>query len=233
MLRERHLRAHRHSPTLLGPDGLFYTAAVSLSGDNEPPRPWLRRQAARLAGMPLRRLGLGVVALALAASGLFGGLEQVKDPVLPAIAPGQLNKGKPWNVTVSAVRVIDEAPPRLRRPGDRWLAVRATVEVTADDSRRDLEDVLQLAGVEGLLDKRPTVYLLRDNANLRLLHPGLPEELVFFWEQAAGAPVPAAIDVQIHGKKQRADSLTGHKDWLDRKPRARVRMPVEDRRRPS
>ena len=193
-----------------------------------------RRLATRVLELPLRQLALGVAGVALVASGMFGGLDEVKTPRLPDVGPGAVNPGKPWNVTVTGARLIDEAPPRLRREGDRWIAIRAVVEVTADKSRRDLDDVLELAGVEGLVDKRPAgVYLLRDKASAGALHPGLPEELVFFWEQSSTVPAPSAIEVRIVGKKLRADTLTGRQDWLDKAARARVRLPVDDRRKPS
>jgi hypothetical protein len=193
-----------------------------------------RRLAGRVAAMPLQRLALAAGLVALAVSGLFGGLSEVKDAKLASVAPGAFHKGKPWNVAVIGARLVDQAPLPARRAGDRWIAVRATVEITADKSRRDLDDILQLAGVDGLLDKRPTaVFLLRDNAAAGLLHPGLAEELIFFWEQSPAAAVPGTVEVHIAGKKQRADSLTGRRDWLDREPRARVRLPVEDRRKPS
>jgi hypothetical protein len=129
--------------------------------------------------------------------------------------------------------VLDQAPPRLRRERDRWLAVRAYVEITADESRRDLADVIQVVGVEGL-DKRPAdIHIARDKSSATLLHPALGEDLIFYWEQAEAAPVPTAIEVQIFGKKQRIDTFSGRRDWMDKAARARVMVPVEDQRKPS
>jgi hypothetical protein len=194
----------------------------------------VKRLVARLLAMPLRRLALGAGMLALAVSGLFGGLKTVTEPKLDEVAVGAVNRGQPWNVIVRGARVVDRAPLAARRAGDRWLAVRVNVEITSDRSRRDLNDILQVTGVDGLLGKEPAaVFLLRDNAWAELLHPGLAEDLIFFWEQEAGAALPVAVEVRIAGKKQRADSLTGRRDWLDLAPRARVRLPVEDKRQPS
>jgi hypothetical protein len=195
-----------------------------------------RRLKAWVAAQPLQRLALGIGLIALAVSGLFGGLKPVKEAKLAAVEPGVFHKGKPWTVAVVGARLVDQtqAPLAARRAGDRFIAVRATVEITADRSRRDLDDILQLSGVDGLRDKKPaSVYLLRDNAPAAVLHPGLPDELIFFWEQAPAAAVPATVEVQIAGKKQRADSLSGRRDWFDRAAKARVRVAVEDRRQPS
>jgi hypothetical protein len=190
--------------------------------------PWQRRALDFVLALPLRRLAVGVGALGLAVSGLFGGLDEVKGPRLTAVAPGVIHKGKPWNVTVTGARLVDRAPIAPRRSGGHFLAVRATVEVTADRSRRDLQDVLRLGP-----EKPTTIYLLRDNAAADMVHPGLPEDLVFFWELPPGAAAPATVEVHICGKKHRLDSLTGRRDWLDRAPRARVQLAVDDRRSPT
>jgi hypothetical protein len=195
---------------------------------------WYRRLGARLLAMPLRTLAAAVGLVVLAASGLFGGLDPVKQAELPLVAAGTVNAGKPWNVAVTGAQLLDRAPLRLRRAGNRWLAVQVTVEITADESRGDLGDILRLTGVDGIGNQRPAdVVLLRDQASARLLHPGLPEVLVFFWEQAGNAAVPGQIEVQIFGKKRRIDSLSGRREWLDRASRARVRLAVDDRRTPT
>jgi hypothetical protein len=200
-----------------------------------------RRLIARVLGMPLSRLSAAVGVVALAASGLFGGLDPV-DRGMPTVAVNAVNRGQPWNVTVTGMRVVGELEPlRLKNPGDHWIAVLATVEVTADESRSDLEDVVRIPEVEGLLaddDRRKGrpdyVYLVRDAVNGPYLHPGLPEKLAFIWEQRASAAVPTTATVEIWGKTRRADSLTGHHEWLDAGARAVVAgVPVQDKRTPT
>jgi hypothetical protein len=194
----------------------------------------MRKLADRLLQLRLRLLIAGVGALVLAVSGIFGGLERMKGPRLYTIAAGTVHRGKPWDIAVTRAMVLDQAPARLRRERDRWIAVGARIEITADESRRDVADILQLVGVDGLLDKRPAdVYLLRDKASANLLHPGLAEDLIFLWEQADTAAVPKTIEVQILGKKQRIDTFSGRLDWMDKAPRARAVLPLEDQRKPS
>jgi hypothetical protein len=202
--------------------------------EGEPSRGRARKLADRLLQLRARQLVFGVGALLLAVSGIFGGLEGMKGPRLSTVAAGAVNRGKPWDVALTRAMVLDQAPPRLRHERDRWIAVGARVEITADDSRRDLGDVLQVIGVDGLLDKRPAdVYLLRDKASANLLHPGLAEDLIFLWEQAETAAVPKTIEIQIFGKKQRIDTFSGRLDWMDKTPRARAFLPLEDQRKPS
>lgn len=203
-----------------------------------------RRLLGRVLQMPASRLGAGVGAVALATSGLFGGLDEVREPELPTVAVNAEHEGAPWNVTVTGMRVVDELQPlKLKNPGDRWVAVLATVEVTADETRSDLEDAVRIPGVPGLLAAkadgsakgRPDwVYLLRDDVSDPYLNPGMPEKLAFVWEQEASAAVPTAATVEIWGKTLRESTLTGNKEWLDPAARALVPgVPVKDLRKPG
>jgi hypothetical protein len=201
------------------------------AGEGMPGR--VRKVANRVLRLRLWQLAVGVGALVLAGSGMFGGLRQMNGPRLRAVAPGAVYRGKPWDVTLTRAMVLDQAPLRLRRDRDRWIAVGARVEITADQSRRDLGDILQVVGVDGLDKRPPDVFLVRDKSSAGLLHPGLAEDLIFLWEQAERAAVPKSIEIQIFGKKQRIDTFSGHQDWMERAPRARVFLNVEDQRKPS
>jgi hypothetical protein len=190
------------------------------------------RLRALLVDAPIRWLGAGAGVVALAISGLFGGLDKTQTSGLPTVAANVVDAGTPWNVTVSGARLVDDLPPlHLERAGDRWVAVVATVEVTADESRNDLDEVVRITGVSGLLGTRPSgVYLLRDDTRLGYLHPGLPEKVAFVWEQTGSQAVPTLVEVEIWGKTHRVGSLSGSLGWFDPAPRARVAIPVEDRR---
>lgn len=197
-----------------------------------------RRIVSRLAGASPRWWGIGLGALALAVSGLFGGLDPVETRVdgPAALAEDELNRGQPWDVTVTGAGYSRDVPPlELDQEGDRWLVVAALVEVTADESRFDVFDVLRLRGADGLIGqqdhmgaKPDQVYLKRDADQVYDLHPNLAEEVYFFWEQAGDAQIPTEVDVVIIGKTQRIDSLTGHLEWLDPRARALVRVPMRD-----
>lgn len=198
-----------------------------------------RGLGARIVAIPLRWLGLSAGVAALAASGLFGGLEPAGKPELPPAKVNEISKGEPWNVTVTGGRLVGDGLPgiRLENPANRWVVVLATVEVTAPESRNDLNDIVEISGVEGLV-KRPNqpgpephyVIALRDGAAASYLQPAMPEKLAFFWEQESTAPVPTEMQVTIKKKTYRVDSLAGHKAWLDLEPRAKLTVPIEDRR---
>jgi hypothetical protein len=198
-----------------------------------------RGLGARIVAVPLRWLGLSAGAAALAASGLFGGLEPAEEPELPPIKVNEISKGEPWNVTVTGGRLVDADLPgiRLQNEANRWVVVLATVEVTAPESRNDMREVVEISGVEGLV-KEPNlprldpqyVIALRDGVAVGYLHPAMPEKLAYFWEQESTAPVPTQMTVRINQKTYRVDSLAGHKAWLDLEPRAELTVPIEDRR---
>jgi hypothetical protein len=200
--------------------------------------------ALRMLDAPLRGFGLAAGLVALAISGLFGGLDEAKAPKLPTIGMNTVFDGGPWKVNVKRARLVsDLSPLKLKTEGNRWLGIVATVEVTADETRfGDLKDILRVHGAEGLAKPEPDhVNLLRDATELPYLQPGLPEDVGFVWEQAGSAPVPKEITVEIYGKTLRVDSLSvncggvaspcrGNLEWLDPVPVARVPLSVEDRR---
>lgn len=198
-----------------------------------------RGLGARIVAIPLRWLGLSAGVAALAASGLFGGLEPADKPELPPAKVNELSKGEPWNVTVTGGRLVGDGLPglRLQNPANRWVVVLATVEVTAPESRNDTRDIVAISGVDGLV-KDPIlssldpqyVIGLRDGVAVGYLQPAMPEKLAFFWEQESTAPVPTEMVVTINQKTYRVDTLAGHKAWLDLEPRAELTVPIEDRR---
>jgi hypothetical protein len=154
---------------------------------------------------------------------------------LPDVAVNTVDHGVPWHVTVTGARLADgEALVKPKNEGDRWLIVLATVEVSDDESSNDFGDTLRLSGVTGLRSEEADyVYLVRDDSIAMRLNPGMPEALAYAWAQSPDAPVPTEVEVQIVGKTERADSLTGSIGWFDDAARARVLVPVLDRREPS
>lgn len=175
-----------------------------------------------------------VIVAALAVIPFGGWSPAVDGPAgpLPRLALDEVSEGGPWNVTITGGRLLDDQPPlRASDPGNRWVIILATVQVTADTSRSDTIDILRISGAEGLTSDAPdTIALVSDFTLYPSLHPGLPESVLFAWEQAATAPVPTEVEVTIFGKTLRRDSLTGSRQWLDRAPRAVVRVPIVDRR---
>jgi hypothetical protein len=132
--------------------------------------------------------GAGTALLLFAVTGLIGALVQSGPP-----------KG-PWQVDVMSAAVAADRPPLQRTdPQNRWVLVQAKVENTGQESATGLKAIMRLSGVEGLVAGEPGVVLLRDGAMVDRLHPGLPEELLFGWEQKAGAAAPTQVTVEVAG----------------------------------
>jgi hypothetical protein len=181
----------------------------------------------------------------LAAAGLaiipFGGWS-TKSAGLQRLELNQTSAGLPWNITITGGRLMDDQSPlHASVEGNRWVIILARVEVTSDTSRVDIYDALRISGAEGLVDGKAAlaivpgiapdpVAVLSDFAQYVAIHPGLPEDMVFAWEQSASAPVPTQVEVTIWGKNQRRSSLTGSREWLDTVARALVTVPIVDRR---
>lgn len=188
-------------------------------------------------------VGAGACALAVAVSvvGLLGGFDRVAND-LPVVAVDQPNRGQPWNVTVDGAALAADLEPAVLQEEGYWLAVIAEVEITADESRGDVDEVLCARDVEGLArepaessacpDAVPAddIRLVRDGSAADTLHPGLPERVAFLWELTGDTPPPAGVQVEIVGKTYKESSLTGRMEWLDVAPRAQLTVPVDDRR---
>jgi hypothetical protein len=105
-----------------------------------------------------------------------------------------------WQVDITSAMITADRPPLQRAdPANRWLVVQAKVEVTGGSSQTGLASMVRLSGIDGLVAQEPGVVLLRDGTLINQLHPGLPEELAFAWEQAANAAPPTQLTVRVSG----------------------------------
>ncbi|WP_144122301.1 RNA-binding protein [Catellatospora sichuanensis] len=173
-----------------------------------------------------------LIALVLAGTALFGGLETAppKDKT-PQFAVGVPVDGGPWRVEVIDVRLAGDLPPLHRQDEkNRWLYVTANVTITAHESWTLTSKMMRLSGVEGLIAKEPSdMVLYRDKRVIRRLHPNMPEKVAFFWEQSGDAPVPTTVTVLVLGMTYRGDSFSTELQWrANEDPSGRVTVPVID-----
>jgi hypothetical protein len=133
--------------------------------------------------------GAGGALLLFAVTGLIGALVKADQPQ------------QTWRVSVLSASVATDRPPLQRaEQASRWLVVRARVEPGGTSSQRGLGSAMRLSGVDGLLKQQPEVVLLRDDSLIDQLHPGMPEELAFAWEQGAASSVPQQVTLEIPGQ---------------------------------
>jgi hypothetical protein len=185
--------------------------------------------------LTLQRVVLGLVAVATLISIPFGGLRDAKDDDpdhgVPRIEVNQLSEGGPFNVTVTGGRLLkDQDGLHTSKDNNRWLCILATLEVTDTKSSMDFYELFVVKGAQGIVSKVPDVRVVSDLAIAPALHPGVPEKMVFLWEQEADAPVPTQVEVTIIGKTYRPDSFTNNLGWFDATERAVLTVPIVDRR---
>ena len=196
--------------------------------------------SARLRRTPAQWLVYSVCGVALAISAAFGGWQPVAKAE-PALKPGMVDAGKPWNVKVETVRLLGNLEPAvyLKNKEDHWLAVIAEIEITDDRSHIDISQILQVPSAVGIVNDMASgtsfdayphdVLLSRDATRVEALHPGMPERVAFLWEQKPDA-LPTQVDVAIVGMTWRKNSLTDDYEWLDPEVRATLTVPVQDKR---
>ncbi|WP_026208476.1 hypothetical protein [Catelliglobosispora koreensis] len=202
--------------------------------------------AAGLAGQSMRTWGAAAGVLALALSGLFGGLDDAKKP---PVRPGTEIVMPTWKVTVLSARVIASHPKMFTlSKGNQLLTVTAKVEITADSTWTAgggrglrLGDIIRLTGVTGIVNESEVgglpmttpagVLLKRDNNTTLMLHPGLPEEVEFYWEQKPGTAPAKELTIHIQSMLWRGDSFTTYEDWhIDDAKNVEVVVPLDDQR---
>jgi hypothetical protein len=196
--------------------------------------------SARLRRAPAHWYAYFGAGLALAVSAAFGGWQSVEEPTVP-LRPGAVDVGEPWSVKVVSARLLQDLEPAvfLKNKEDHWLVVIAEVEVTDDHSRSDVNRILRVPTAPGIVTEVATgtsydeypfgVLLTRDGTRVDALHPGMTERVAYLWEQKPDS-LPTQVDVDIIGMTWRKNSLTDTFEWLDERTRAKVTVPVEDKR---
>jgi hypothetical protein len=183
------------------------------------------RVARRVLDQPLRRLGVVGVAVLLAATAAFGGLEEQTDDGPEVLVAGTVVAVAPFELTVQRVVWTTDLPgQRLSEPGNRWLGVVTTVRNTSDSGVLGpvLREALTLDDVPGLVaapgDRgvpASAVALLVDGSELSPVQPGLTYEVAFLFEQDGGTPPPTTATVRLQQHSWRRSSLDPTVAWRD------------------
>jgi hypothetical protein len=171
---------------------------------------------------PLTWIGVGVAAVALAVAGLFGGLEERRDAAaVPPVAVGEAVDAGPWRISIERAFTIDELDGEYLSDevANHWFGVVATVTVIDEQPNSSFRYSLQLSDIDGLARNAGgdviglTVVRLDDASDL-VLNPGVTERVVYLWEQAKTADVPAEATVQMIEPNRRRDSFSGTLEWF-------------------
>jgi hypothetical protein len=131
---------------------------------------------------------IGVVGL-LAASALFGGLDDAEPPAIPDLEVAERHDGAPLAITVERAVVVDEIAG-VAKPvddGGRLLLVVATAENTSAAPVLAPVDSLRVGGLDSVSSEDParSINVLDDDSTVHRLQPRVPTRLVFIWDVSA------------------------------------------------
>jgi hypothetical protein len=150
--------------------------------------------------VPTRWFFTGLLALFLAASAAFGGLEDADTPPLPQLDIGEAFSGAQLRIAVEDAVLIDAFPEANIVPaeGMRLLVIRATVENLWDrpvSTRPDFgaADNIRPRGVTDLADEPLTVAVISDGSQSPELQPAVPVELAYVWEIKPGSVADSQV----------------------------------------
>jgi hypothetical protein len=195
------------------------------------------RAKALSAKVPTRWFITSLVALFLAASAAFGGLEEAPTPPVPQLGVGDSFTGAQLRIAVEDAVLIDAFPEAFitPQPGNRLLVIRATVENVWDkpvttSSKIGAADNVRPRGIDGMEDEPLTVSVISDGSPYPDLQPSVPVELAFIWEVPSGAVSQSdVITIDVLDKTYVAGGLVTYGErFQDPFVAAYVEAPVTD-----
>lgn len=165
------------------------------------------------AGLGFKQMWQLVIVLVLAATALFGGLDDANTTVT-VFEPGEEFSDGQYTLTVDRARLVDEIEGVLYdQPGSRYLGV--VVEIRNDGHTPG--NLLRAINLTGHPEQRLVgAYRLADSTYNTNLGPGLQQEMAFFWEVPDGAVEPGgSVTLRVWKKKLSELMVTYGEAWLD------------------
>lgn len=175
------------------------------------------RLAARVrqwfAGLGFKQMWQLAIVLVLAATALFGGLDDANTKVT-VFEPGEEFDDGQYTLTVDRARLVDEIEGVLYdKPGSQYLGV---VVMIRNDGHTP-GNLLRAIDLTGHREQRLVgAYRLADGTYNTNLGPGLQQETAFFWELPDGAiPPGGSVTLRVWKKKFSELMVTYGEAWLD------------------
>jgi hypothetical protein len=165
------------------------------------------------AGLGFKQMRQLVVVLLLAATALFGGLDDA-DTDVTQFEPGEEFSDGQYTLTVDRASLVETIDGVLYdTPGSQYLGV--VVQIRNDGhTPGNLLRAIQLAGQPK--QRLVGTYRLADSTYNANLGPGLQQEMAFFWELPDGAVEPgASVTLRVWKKKFSELMVTYGEAWLD------------------
>jgi len=193
------------------------------------------------AKVPTKWILAGSAALVLAASALFGGLNDAPADPIPTLRPGDSSTGTRVELAVDRVVVIDGFPDLYLEPepGFRYLVVIGTAtNVWSSPVPQSLSSfgtpqpaTVVSPRIEGLEAVAPEeVLVFSDATTAGDLQPGVPVQLAYLWQFPAEAIADGdEVTLDLWDETYEGDSLIGFGDrFSDPFVTATLTLPATD-----
>lgn len=179
------------------------------------------RVAARVrqwfSGLGFKQMWQLVVVVVLAATALFGGLEDA-DTEVTRFEPGEEFSDGQFTLAVARASLVDEIMVGTRvvvpdNPGRKYLGL--VVWIRNDGSvPGNLLDEFDIVGHPG--QRLAGVFRMADSTYSARLGPGLDDEMAFVWELPDNAVVPGeSVTLRVWKKKYTELMVTYGQAWVD------------------
>jgi len=177
----------------------------------------LRRARRWLGELGFREILWAALAVFLAATALFGGLDAVNTKVTPMNAGEPFNDGE-FTITIERATAVDELRAgRItvgpKTPGLRYLGVVATLRNDGTVPGQLYREI-DLRGQPH--NKFLGTYRMRDSSQISALGPGLTETIVFVWQLPQSALQPGTtVSLRVWRKQFQELPVSYGKVWID------------------
>lgn len=129
-----------------------------------------------------------------------------------------------WSVSLLDAKFGTKSGASSEKP--EQLQVQLEITNRSAETSSAIMQLLALANAPAGLEQ-PTFTLVRDNAILFGLHPGMPERVIATWDWPQGSAPPQSVEFSIASQiHKRRDNLYGAPGWFDRDPVAVVTLAV-------
>lgn len=169
------------------------------------------------AGLGFRQMWQLVVVLVLAATALFGGLDDANTSVT-LFEPGEEFSDGQYTLTVIRATLLEEITGGTRvvladNPGVAYLAVSAQIR-NDGTTPGNLLRAVDLTGHPG--QRFVGAYRIADSTYNSTLGPGLSQDTAFIWELPDGAIQPGgSVTLRVWKKKYTELMVTWGQAWVD------------------
>ncbi|MBO1110346.1 hypothetical protein [Bordetella petrii] len=175
------------------------------------------------------RLAAGVGStVAVGAAAVYSVFGAGPPPPVAQYGAGSAIEAGRWRVTPQRAWVSHKRVYGVPiKPGQQALVLEADLSNRTRTSTGSYSDLLRLQPVPGAKPEDPVVAQVRDPQIAPLLHPGMPERVVYVWMMPGSATPPASLSVDVVAETYKpVDNLFGTPGWFNPAVIGRVTLPL-------